>query len=930
MKIAHVINFRGPSSPSAPSLPSPDRFPAYAFSQSESSWLPASTDVTSLRSDALRFATYNVLEDERFPFPSRAASIVDAILESDADVIALQEISALSLRSVLESSTLRERGYCWCTHGPSAVFPLHRNLAVLSRIPFALWNADSLGDKLKPIVILSLPRISGPNLTVVALHLSAGYSPEISSKRAKEVTNLVTLLHSQYASDDWVVLGDTNLQALDSNPDSSALEDTWEVAGSRPDLEATFEPELNHLAAQTSRQDSSPKRYDRIFIRSGRFTVESFARFGLPSSGSASPGSDHWGVVASLRLGVSTTATTEALQQAAVPRLRLVASSLTESDLLQTAERNGLIPDEANLAARQAAVDAVATVVCSRSKDALTGSATVCIRLAPVGSFALSVSVSASDVDCLAVGNISSDTFWELMRSRLRAVGWPNSHNIRLRRFVKDATVRMMELSVGDIKVDLQYCPAPRVAESWDSIPTLPSDSSIFSLPVSSLRTLNAYRDSLALRALVPAAQLPAFELAHRSLRHFCQRRGIWASKYGYLGSFHLSILLVRLLGLLPPSVSAPQLVRSFVSHYSSWAWDTDAVYVGPAREYARSGREAMVILSPEKPSLNVSSSASRSSVQVITRVLKDAEHLLANGANWDAVCGTGLGAFLSSHQRFAKIDVTYWGPSSTTGRGLVGHPESRFVHLLVQLQTALSGVNAELWPERLADGTSTDQDGSLQAFYLVGLSGPNLDATVQTRLALLEAFAEDIRGHARFYDPVSCFVYASEVTDDQLGAVVVDTFVWPDGGIDEAEAEESDDDDEATRADIDGYARSSEFALSRKKKDKKAKAAARRDTPPTAATSGTAKLRSSADVYNRLMWDSSVSREDYMIGYEDRFKGVKEMPLGSWKREVEDEAFIPFHRVVHFRRKSDNVYVWDRAKRIDLLFGSGITLASS
>ena len=43
-------------------------------------------------------------------------------------------------------------------------------------------------------------------------------------------------------------------------------------------------------------------------------------------------------------------------------------------------------------------------------------------------------------------------------------------------------------------------------------------------------------------------------------------------------------------------------------------------------------------------------------------------------------------------------------------------------------------------------------------------------------------------------------------------------------------------------------------------------------------------------------MWDPSVSSGDYVIGYEDRFKGVKETPLGAWKREVEDEAFVsPF-----------------------------------
>ena len=55
------------------------------------------------------------------------------------------------------------------------------------------------------------------------------------------------------------------------------------------------------------------------------------------------------------------------------------------------------------------------------------------------------------------------------------------------------------------------------------------------------------------------------------------------------------------------------------------------------------------------------------------------------------------------------------------------------------------------------------------------------------------------------------------------------------------------------------------------------------------------AKLRTSADVYNRLMWDPQYRRDDYMIGYEDRFVGVMELPLLEWKREVEDESFVSY-----------------------------------
>ena len=86
-----------------------------------------------------------------------------------------------------------------------------------------------------------------------------------------------------------------------------------------------------------------------------------------------------------------------------------------------------------------------------------------------------------------------------------------------------------------------------------------------------------------------------------------------------------------------------------------------------------------------------------------------------------------------------------------------------------------------------------------------------------------------------------------------------------------------------------------------------------------------TGKLRPSHDVFNRLFWDEKYSVEDYLVGYEDRFKGVKEMILASWKRECTDEEFIPFHRVVYFREKGvDGKIVWDRRTRVDLIFGSG------
>ncbi|KAG4441781.1 hypothetical protein IFR05_002705 [Cadophora sp. M221] len=82
--------------------------------------------------------------------------------------------------------------------------------------------------------------------------------------------------------------------------------------------------------------------------------------------------------------------------------------------------------------------------------------------------------------------------------------------------------------------------------------------------------------------------------------------------------------------------------------------------------------------------------------------------------------------------------------------------------------------------------------------------------------------------------------------------------------------------------------------------------------------------LRPAHEIIARIKWDPDLDIADYMIGYEDRFIGVKEMELGKWKSESTDEEFIPMHRVVWVRLKEGDV-VWDRRKKIDGFFGSGV-----
>ncbi len=78
-----------------------------------------------------------------------------------------------------------------------------------------------------------------------------------------------------------------------------------------------------------------------------------------------------------------------------------------------------------------------------------------------------------------------------------------------------------------------------------------------------------------------------------------------------------------------------------------------------------------------------------------------------------------------------------------------------------------------------------------------------------------------------------------------------------------------------------------------------------------------------------RLQWDAELDISQYVIGYLERFDGIKETAANNWISEVTDEEWIPQHRIRYFKRVNEDEaageIVWDREKRIDKIFGTGI-----
>lgn len=426
-------------------------------------WVPGIPSVCEESSISL--ATYNVLHDPAFPLKNRVTSLCEAIMESDADIICLQEVSDEFLFSLLSRPEIRER-FKWCSRPEIAVMESERNVVLLAREEFGFeWTSVDLGTKHKEAVVAHL-RMRRGSVAIAGIHLTAGRASMALEKKSQEITNLVAYLQSHHSAHDWIVMGDTNWPDSEPFPFEEELTDVWSDPGG-----GTYDPTTNSLAAATARESRGPQRYDRIFVRTnGLLSVvgDSSQIFALPLP-NAGPASDHWGLKSRVQFNSSAglPSVPTADDSIILPILDPIPTNVTDKELHDVCADHGCLTSDAQNTVFKHSVETLRQFIFHLSTHDLTSdtssqppavSSIVKFVLAPVGSYAMGYHTPESDIDCVVVGNINPMTFWNLMRSKINSHGTVDS--IRLRRFVKDASVQMMELEVLGVKMDVQYCPA--------------------------------------------------------------------------------------------------------------------------------------------------------------------------------------------------------------------------------------------------------------------------------------------------------------------------------------------------------------------------------------------------------------------------------------------------------------------------------------
>lgn len=472
MKLSDEI-FLGNHTESAYDIP--PQFPT-VYLTPEGSWTCAeSLARKATLPSALSVATYNILHDSEFPFDDRADRIIKEITDANADILCLQEVSDEALKAVLGSPRVQSL-YKFSSQDPMVTLENERNLLVLSRYPFNYVPLDT-GSKHKPACIASFTseEKESPNLVVACVHLTAGRAASPMEQKTRELTKIVEHLTKAHINSDWIIAGDFNWPNEGSSTPADGLFIDVGAASGDP----TYEPIRNAMAAKTARESTNGQRYDRVYLkRNASWTMQDVGTFAV----GVEPASDHWGLKVALQrddglVGSTTSRDQEYLAESAI---NLPPPSIPASDLNSVLQAEGWLPSPEREEKMQRALSLVRAVLCPMPATPIVDAEPtqakpaprVIIRLEAVGSYALGVHCSTSDIDCLAIGNISPKTFWMLARSKIRShllkiPAEGGREVVQLKRFVKDAAVQMMELDVSGIKVDLQYCAAAGLAEQY-------------------------------------------------------------------------------------------------------------------------------------------------------------------------------------------------------------------------------------------------------------------------------------------------------------------------------------------------------------------------------------------------------------------------------------------------------------------------------
>ncbi|CAK9045799.1 unnamed protein product [Durusdinium trenchii] len=481
----------------------------------------------------LKVLTLNVLfelfGDVKTHMEVRMAHMFQELERAQADILLLQEVTPSFVQTILAQHWVRDHYWSSCGDIDTASVNPSGQLT-LSRLPMrSVVCARISQHKTVILATMSLSFRSKEVAVVIAnLHLTADLNDASGTRRNHRVEQLQTC---EALINDRLQPGDLGLIAGDFNDSAPAISSNFIDVWDR-DEGYTFDPRVNTVAQHVVAAVGGckdPRRIDRIYVGSGswQFHAELFATEPFRLEDASKPDqedqawyiSDHFGVLCRFWCEDSLGDTSNGDEQVLLQK----PAAVLESNVLRAITLQDI--------------------------------ESVSVELFLLGSAALGISDSGSDVDVLACSSsISSTKFFDLASEALQ------QHGIGPVDRAMDATVPLLKFQAGDVHIEVQFTElsAEQIAELRCSHTNAATDPVIANAAANAaFKSLEAILFTQSPQCQVGlAAALDAWALSRQlrrrfehfraltvEVKHWARHRQLLGTSFGFPGGFAWALL---------------------------------------------------------------------------------------------------------------------------------------------------------------------------------------------------------------------------------------------------------------------------------------------------------------------------------------------------------------------------------------------------
>ncbi|MCE9666496.1 RNA repair domain-containing protein [Myxococcus stipitatus] len=258
----------------------------------------------------------------------------------------------------------------------------------------------------------------------------------------------------------------------------------------------------------------------------------------------------------------------------------------------------------------------------------------LCSRLGatlhPYGSTLLGTAGPDSDVDAVAIGpsGLSREVFARALVERV-STDAPTD----VVRYVADASIPLVKLTLDGLGIDLTYVSRPPALEASAPPELLARHGD--ALDVAGHRSILGLVDSQVLLELVSRDEggLEPFRALLRTVKTWAKARGLYSHALGYLGGLSWAVLVAWARTRAPRASATSDAARlaHFFDTFASWPWPQPVALTPEAARYPPEGRrDLMPVIAPALPARNTARNVSRSTFRVLREELTRGRELVA------------------------------------------------------------------------------------------------------------------------------------------------------------------------------------------------------------------------------------------------------------------------------------------------------------